>query len=261
MTETSEISRNSKGQDRAASIHVRELSKSFEGDQVTETVFEDLTFDIESNTFVTIIGRSGSGKTTLLNIIGDLLEPTEGEVWIDSGGADQEATIGYVFQSPRLLPWDTCIENIELVHESNEDYTEALAKEYLDQVGLEDQYEKYPTQLSGGQKQRVGIARALSIDPSVLLMDEPFSNLDEITAESLREEVTRLFQELNKTIVFVTHDIVEAIELSDRILMLGDGEIYADLEVPLERPRQRESTEFLEFQQEAISTFKSISEH
>lgn len=244
----------------AASVHVRNLTKTFTTDQTRNVVFEDLSFDIDPNTFVTIIGRSGSGKSTLLNIIGDLMEPTAGEIWFDRQDDSRDTSVGYVFQSPRLLPWNTCLANIELVHENNPGYTSDVGRKYLDMVGLEDAYEKYPTKLSGGQRQRVGIARALSIDPEVLLMDEPFSNLDEITAEQLRDELTRIFLDLNKTVLFVTHDIAEAVELSDRILMLGDGEIYADLTVPLERPREIDSQEFLEFQQEAVATFKQIQE-
>jgi NitT/TauT family transport system ATP-binding protein len=260
MSETPEMASGLTSQSDTASIHVRNLSKEFDTGNGSEEVFTDLSFDIEPNTFVTIIGRSGSGKSTLLNIIGDLLEPTGGEVWFEKSGEKADASLGYVFQSPRLLPWDTCIENIELVHEDNEDFSVHLAREYLDLVGLGDMYDKYPTRLSGGQQQRVGIARALSIDPDVLLMDEPFSNLDEITAESLRDEITRIFRELQKTVLFVTHDIAEAVELSDRILMLGGGEIYTDLEVPLDRPRDINSEEFLSFQQKAISEFKAITE-
>jgi NitT/TauT family transport system ATP-binding protein len=247
------------GTRKAGRIVIDNLSKEFETGDGIETVFDDLNVEIEPGSFVTLIGKSGSGKSTLLNIISGVLEPTTGEVRFESedGG---EAEIGHVFQSPRLLPWDTCVNNIELVHENNPDYTEDLAKQYLDLVGLSDHYDKYPTQLSGGQQQRVGITRALSIDPEILLMDEPFSNLDEITAESLRTELIDIWQKLNKTVFFVTHDINEAVELSDRILMLGNGEIYGDLEVDLERPRDLDSEEFLKFRQKAIRQFHSVDE-
>jgi NitT/TauT family transport system ATP-binding protein len=247
------------GTRKAGRIVIENLSKEFETGDGIETVFEDLNVEIEPGSFVTLIGKSGSGKSTLLNIISGVLEPTTGEVRFESedGG---EAEIGHVFQSPRLLPWDTCVNNIELVHEKNPDYTDDLAKKYLDLVGLSDHYDKYPTQLSGGQQQRVGITRALSIDPEILLMDEPFSNLDEITAESLRTELIDIWQKLNKTVFFVTHDINEAVELSDRILMLGNGEIYGDLEVSLDRPRDLDSEEFLKFRQKAIRKFHSVDE-
>lgn len=238
-------------------IRVQNLTKEFETKQGREQVFEDLNFEIEPGSFVTLIGKSGSGKSTLLNIISGVLEPTSGTVEFGAT-TDGDVTIGHVFQDPRLLPWDTCVDNIELVHEHNPDYTEDIAKRYLDLVDLSDHYDKYPTQLSGGQRQRVGIARAFSIDPHILLMDEPFSNLDEITAESLRDEVIDIWEQLNKTIFFVTHDITEAIELSDRILMLGDGRIYNDLEVDLDRPRDIDSEEFLVFREKAIKQFHEI---
>ena len=158
------------------------------------------------------------------------------------------------------MPWDSNLKNIEFVNQNNPDYTTEVGKRQLDLVGLSEHYHKYPGQLSGGQRQRVGIARALSIDPEVLLMDEPFSNLDEITAEELRKQLLGLWSELNKTVFFVTHDMTEAIQLADRLLMLGDGEIYGDLEVPVERPRRIDSDAFLRFRQKAIDTFHSIDE-
>lgn len=242
----------------AGAIHVRNLSKEFDTEEGIETVFEDVSFDIKPGSFVTLIGRSGSGKSTMLNIISGVLEPTEGRVEFETNAADEEVTLGHVFQSPRLLPWNTCVENIEYVHENNPEYTRAHAEEYLDLVGLSDHYDKYPSQLSGGQRQRVGITRALSIDPEILIMDEPFSNLDEITAEQLREELTSIWQKLGKTVFFVTHDITEAIELSDRILMLGDGRIFDDMTIDLERPRDVDSEEFLKVRQDAIERFHAI---
>jgi len=246
------------GSSEAGYIRVTELSKEFDTKQGYEEVFSDVSFEVEPGTFVSLIGKSGSGKSTMLNIISDVLEPTSGsiEFGVRDGGSDVE--IGHVFQDPRLLPWNTCVENIEYVHEDDPKYTDEVAKRYLDMVGLSEHYDKYPTQLSGGQQQRVGIARAFSIDPEILLMDEPFSALDEITAENLRSELMDIWRELRKTVFFVTHDITEAIELSDRILMLGDGQIYEDLEVTLDRPREIDSEEFLTFRQEAIERFHSI---
>ena len=245
---------------RAGWIHVDGLSKEFDTQQGREVVFEDLDIDIEPGTFVTLLGKSGSGKSTLLNIISGVVEPTAGEVRFEVEGGSGDVTLGHVFQSPRLLPWNTLVRNIEYVHENNPNYTRTLAEDYLDLVELTEHYDKYPTQISGGQKQRVGIARALSIDPEILLMDEPFSALDEITAEQLRTQLMDIWSQLNKTVFFVTHDITEAIELSDRMLMLGDGRIYADLEVPLDRPRRIDSEEFLRFRQRALDTFHSIDE-
>jgi NitT/TauT family transport system ATP-binding protein len=241
-------------------IHIENLTKEFDTQQGHELVFDDLNIDIEPGTFVTLLGKSGSGKSTLLNIISGVLEPTSGQVRFETDDGSGDVTLGHVFQSPRLLPWNTLVNNIEFVHEDNPEYTRQLAENYLDLVDLSEHYDKYPTQLSGGQKQRVGIARALSIDPEILLMDEPFSALDEITAEELRDQLMEIWQQLNKTVFFVTHDITEAIELSDRMLMLGDGRIYADLEVPLDRPRRMDSDEFLKFRQKALDAFHSIDD-
>lgn len=241
----------------AGRIVVDDLTKQFDTETGYEPVFSDVSFEVEPGSFVTLIGKSGSGKSTLLNIISGVLEADGGEVHLEDD-TGKPATVGHVFQSPRLLPWNTALENVELVNENNPEYTEALGQQYLDMVGLSAHYDKYPTQLSGGQNQRVGIARALSIDPDILLMDEPFSNLDEITAEELRQELLDIWGRLNKTIFFVTHDITEAVELSDRILMLGDGRIYEDLSVDLDRPRSVESEEFLTFRQRAIDHFHSI---
>jgi NitT/TauT family transport system ATP-binding protein len=242
----------------AGSIQVDKLTKQFETERGEELVFEDISFNIEPGSFVTLIGKSGSGKSTLLDIISGIREPTEGQVEFESEEASNDITLGHVFQSPRLLPWNTALENIEYVHENNPDFSEDVGMRYLDLVGLREHYNKYPTQLSGGQCQRVGIARALSIDPEILLMDEPFSNLDEINAAELREELIDIWRQLDKTVFFVTHDITEAIELSDRILMLGDGDIYADYDVPLSRPRDPSSDQFLKVRSEAVDAFHSI---
>jgi NitT/TauT family transport system ATP-binding protein len=249
---------NQATQSAAGKITVSNLSKSFDTSSGRETVFEDVSFDIEPGSFTTLIGKSGSGKSTLLNIISGVHKPTSGSVEFETTDDSEEATLGYVFQSPRLLPWESCLRNIELVHEDNPDYSDDVGREYMDMVDLSNHYDKYPTQLSGGQQQRMGIARAFSIDPDVLLMDEPFSNLDEITAEALRKKLLELWKEFGKTVFFVTHDITEAVEMSDRILMLGDGRIYEDVTVDLERPRDLESEEFLRFRQDAIERFHSI---
>lgn len=259
MSETTDRLSSMNATRNAASIILDDVGKEFDTKQGYELVFKNIDVEIEPGSFVTLLGKSGGGKSTLLNIISGILDPTWGEVRFETDSRE-EAVVGHVFQSPRLLPWKTCIENIRYVHEDNPDYSDDLAKQYLDMVGLSEHYDKYPSRLSGGQQQRVGIARALSIDPDVILMDEPLGSLDEITAESLREELIEIWTELNKTVFFVTHDITEAIQLSTRMLMIGDGQIYADIENDLQRPRDIDSEEFLRFRQNAIDAFHSIDE-
>ena len=243
----------------SAGIKVDSLTKKYKTEEGSETVFENLSFNINSGDFVTLIGRSGSGKSTTLNIISQILEPTSGTVeFVDAEGKKKETTLGHVFQEPHLLPWKTARENIEFVHKNNPNYSDEIAENVLDMVGLADHYDKYPSKLSGGQNQRVGIARALSVDPDVLLMDEPFSSLDEITAEEMRGEMGRLHMDLGKTVFVVTHDLAEAVQLSDRILMLGDGHIYDDIKVPFDRPRNMGSDEIGEFNAEVVRRFNDL---
>ena len=245
----------------AGAIRIENLGKTFDTKQGYEKVFEGIDITVESGSFTCLLGKSGSGKSTLLNIVTGVLDPTEGQVRFEKPDAsDDDVTLGHVFQSPRLLPWKTALQNIEVVHLNNPEYTDELGKQYLDLVGLESHYDKYPSQLSGGQEQRVGIARALSIDPEILIMDEPFSNLDEITAEELRRELMEIWHDLEKTVFFVTHDMSEAIQLGDRLLMLGKGQIYGDVSVGLSRPREVNSDEFLRIRAEAIDRFHSIDE-
>ena len=245
----------------AAAIHIENLAKDFETKDGVEHVFSGIDIDIEPGEFTCLLGKSGAGKSTMLNIITGVLQPTEGRVWFETETGDtDDIELGHVFQSPRLLPWKTALQNIWFVHEHNPDYSKELGQRYLDLVGLTEHYNKYPTQLSGGQEQRVGIARALSIDPEILIMDEPFSNLDEITAEIMRDELIDIWQQLNKTVFFVTHDMTEAIQLGDRLIMLGDGRIYGDIEIDLPRPRRVDSDEFLKTRQRAIDVFHSIDE-
>jgi ABC-type Fe3+/spermidine/putrescine transport system ATPase subunit len=209
----------------AGSIHVENLTKEFDTQQGHELVFEDISFDVEPGSFVTLLGKSGSGKSTMLNIISDVLEPTSGEVRFETDDPSEEVKLGHVFQSPRLLPWNTLVQNIELVHEHNPDFTRELAEKYLDLVGLSEHYDKYPTQLSGGQQQRIALARALAPGPELLLLDEPLSALDVRLRERLRVTLREIQQSLDITTVYVTHDQEEALAISDRVAVVADGGI------------------------------------
>lgn len=212
----------------------------------------DISLDIEPNTFVSIIGPSGCGKSTLLNIIAGLARPSAGEVYIDGvpitgPGPDR----GMIFQSYALMPWMTAEENIRFAVETV--YPKmplvrqrGIVREHIDLVGLTGAEKKHPHELSGGMRQRVGIARALAINPRILLMDEPFGALDALTRGFLQDEVERIWEQQRKTAIMITHSIDEALLLSDRIVMMTRGpaaRVDEILEVPFPRPRKREEIE------------------
>lgn len=213
-------------------IKIKNVSKIFNG----KKVLKNINLEIKSGEFVVLIGQSGSGKTTLLKLINKLIKPTSGEIFIGEEDISKRNSIslrreiGYVIQKEGLMPHMNIGENIELIPKLlkwNKSEMENRSKELLNLVGLDplDYYDRYPSELSGGQRQRVGIARALANNPDMILMDEPFSALDPITRENLQQEILSLQKELNKTIVFVTHDMDEALKIADKIAILKDGEI------------------------------------
>ncbi len=219
-----------------ADIRVRNLHKEFGLGEDKVVALENVNLDIEGHVFVSIVGPSGCGKSTLLNILSDIETPTSGTVEITHEG--QQARRGYVFQAARLLPWRTVMDNLLFVQEDQSEETRARCQHYLDMVQLGDKGDKYPGELSGGMQQRVGIARAFSVEPDVLLMDEPFSHLDAITARTLRRELHEMWEVTGKTILFVTHDVGEAVELSNRILVFAKGgRLQDDIEMDLPFPR------------------------
>ncbi|MGL6108055.1 ABC transporter ATP-binding protein [Romboutsia sp.] len=202
-----------------------------------KTILDDITMTIEEGTLVVLVGPSGCGKTTTLKLINKLIKPTSGEIYIDDKPISKENTIelrrkiGYVIQNTGLFPHLTIKENIELIPRLKKEKTieeiEGNTVELLKMVDLEhDHYiNKYPSELSGGQQQRVGVARALATDADIILMDEPFSALDPITRTSLQEQLYTLQYELKKTIVFVTHDMDEALKIADKICIMNNGKI------------------------------------
>ena len=214
-----------------------------------------VSLDIQKGEFISLLGPSGCGKTTLLRIVADLLQPTEGSVLVD-GGTPRKARLqkkyGIVFQSPVLYEWRTVQKNVELPLELmklTKGERAARAEKMLALVGLTEFAGHYPQQLSGGMQQRVGIARALALRPEFLLMDEPFSALDEFTREKLNEDLLDIWQKTNKTVLFVTHNIAEAVFLSDRICVLSPhpGRLSAVVDVDLPRPRTKELRDAPEF--------------
>lgn len=245
----------------SAQLSIRNVTKVFAGKQdffskvsrkTTRdfTAVEDISIDIEPNTFVSIIGPSGCGKSTLLNMIAGLSDISGGEILLNNQpihgpGPDR----GMVFQNYALMPWMTVEENIRFAVETvypklaPKQMTRRI-KENIQLVGLEGAEKKHPHQLSGGMRQRVGIARALAIDPQILLMDEPFGALDALTRGFLQSEVERIWEQQRKTVIMITHSIEEALLLSDRIVMMTRGpaaRVDEVLEVPFSRPRNRET--------------------
>ena len=206
-------------------------------------VLNDISFEMREGELLSVVGLSGCGKTTLLRIIGGLLDPDSGSVRVDGRtvrGPGLDRAI--VFQQPSLLPWRTALRNVQFgleLKRTGKDTRLARAREALDLVGLRDYERYYPKQLSGGMQQRVGLARALAVEPEILLMDEPFSALDAQTREELQAELLQLHAATRKTILFVTHDLDEAVYLSDRVLVLlpHPGRVHMMIDVGLPRPR------------------------
>ena len=213
-------------------IEFRNVTKSFKA----APVLRDISFTIEKGDLVAIIGASGCGKTTTLKMINRLIQPTSGEILINGKNiADIDVIelrrgMGYVIQQTGLFPHMTVRENIEIIPRSEKKPAEEISRrtlELMEMVGMNPNefLDRYPTELSGGQQQRIGVARAFATDPEIILMDEPFSALDPITRVQLQEELISLQAQLKKTIVFVTHDMDEAIKIADKLCIMKDGEI------------------------------------
>src|SRR6201991_453 len=208
-------------------IDIRNLSLTFQTADAPVQALSDINLQVGSGEFVSLIGPSGCGKTTLMRIVADLEQPTDG-IALVNGMTPQEARLkrayGYVFQAPALYPWRNVLGNVTLPHEIfglSKSEREQKAKRYLELVGLAGFEKKFPWHLSGGMQQRVSIARALSFDPAILLMDEPFGALDEITRDRMNEELLSIWRKTGKTVIFVTHSIDEAVLLSTRIVVMS----------------------------------------
>jgi len=208
-------------------IDIRNLSLTFLTADAPIHALSDISLQVRSGEFISLIGPSGCGKTTLMRIVADLEKPTSGQLKVN-GMSPSEARLkrayGYVFQAPALYPWRSVLGNVTLPHEIMgvaRGEREAKAQRYLELVGLRGFERKYPWQLSGGMQQRVSIARALSFDPAMLLMDEPFGALDEITRDRMNEELLSIWRKTGKTVIFVTHSIDEAVLLSTRIVVMS----------------------------------------
>jgi NitT/TauT family transport system ATP-binding protein len=210
-----------------AAIDMRDLSLTFETADAPVVALSKVNLQVRAGEFVSLIGPSGCGKTTLMRVMADLVRPTSGDIAVN-GLTPEQARLarayGYVFQAPALYAWRTVRRNLMLPLEIMgvpKPEREARAARYLAMVGLQEFANKFPWQLSGGMQQRVSIARALSFEPKLLLMDEPFGALDEITRDHLNEQLLRLWEQTQKTVIFVTHSIPEAVFLSNRIVVMS----------------------------------------
>jgi NitT/TauT family transport system ATP-binding protein len=226
------------------SLTIRNLGKTYfdpyKGTDV-EAV-RGISLEVREGEFVSIVGPSGCGKSTVLNLIAGFIAPTAGDILVDERpvrgpGPDR----GVVFQSFALFPWKTVLENVAFgpkMRGVGKAEREAIAREFLTLTGLSHAADRYPNELSGGMQQRVGVARALANEPDVLLMDEPFASVDAQTRMTLQEELTRIWQERRPTIIFITHDVGEAVFLANRVVVLSAGRILNEVEVELPRPRR-----------------------
>lgn len=242
-------------------VELRDIRKSFtlQNGRRLEVV-RDISLRVGADEFCCLVGPSGCGKSTILNILAGLTSADEGEALADGRPLDsRRIRIGYVFQKPRLLNWRTAQENVLFALRAMgvaAGEASVRARHYLGLVGLEPFVDEFPLALSGGMQQRVAIARALAIAPDLLLMDEPFSHLDELTARSLRDELMRLWLPARKPVLFVTHNALEAVYLADRVLVLSGrpATVLKDLAVPVPRPRAMEDVRLVELQRLVLDT-------
>jgi NitT/TauT family transport system ATP-binding protein len=229
--------------DAVKNLILRNLSKVYfnpdAGIQVT--ALSDLSLEVKQGEFVSILGPSGCGKTTLLNLVAGFIKATSGDILLDGSavtgpGSDR----GVVFQSFALFPWKTVLDNVAFgpkMRGIDKTTRERIARDYLALAGMAHAADRYPHELSGGMQQRVGVVRALANEPEVLLMDEPFASVDAQTRMTLQEELTRIWQARRPTVLFITHDVNEAVFLANRVVVLSKGKVLAEIDVAVPRPR------------------------
>lgn len=243
--------------DKEAILSIRHAKKDFSIEGETINVLGDINLDIKRGEFVSIVGASGCGKSTLLKTITSLEDLTSGEILIEGKPVNEPSEkCNMIFQEARLFPWLTVAQNIEFTIPKSVPKQERKKRvqEHIELVGLKGFENAVPAQLSGGMQQRVSIARALATKPEILLLDEPFGALDAFTRINMQEETLRIWEQEKTTMLLVTHDIDEAIYLSNRIIVLSakPGLVKADIEVELPKPRERSSVEFMEMRRRVM---------
>lgn len=238
-------------------ININHLKKNFEIKGSNVEVLKDVTLEIKRGEFISLIGSSGCGKSTILKLITSLEDPTEGEITIDGirvKGPSEKVSM--IFQEPRLFPWLTVEENIEFTISQDipKEERKRIVKKHIDLVGLTGFEKAVPSQLSGGMQQRVSIARGLATNPEILLLDEPFGALDAFTRIDMQEETLKIWEKEQTTMIMVTHDIDEAVYLSDRIVVLSSkpGVVKDIIEIKLPRPRDRSSLDFMDLRRKVM---------
>lgn len=240
-------------------IEIKNINKSFEGKNKNLSVLKDINLTIDDGELICLLGPSGCGKTTLLRLIAGLEKPTSGEI-IANGELVKKPSgdRAVIFQQYSLFPWLTVLQNVtfglEMTKKGTKEENVAAAERYLESVGLIDFKDSYPHELSGGMKQRVAIIRSLLNHSPILLMDEPFSAVDMQTRHKLQEQLIGVWKRFENTIVFVTHDVDEAVYLADKIVILdkNPGRIARVVDVDIERPRKRDSNEFIKLQESIV---------
>jgi NitT/TauT family transport system ATP-binding protein len=242
-------------------IDIKDVSKEYLQNNSIFKALDHVSLRIEKGEFLCLLGPSGCGKTTLLNSVAGFEKVNSGSISID-GRPVSEPSISYVtiFQNYGLLPWRTVQKNVELGLESknlSKKERHDIASKYINLVGLSNFSKSHPSQLSGGMQQRVAIARALAVDPEIVFMDEPFGALDALTRLKMQDEISSIWEQQKKTIIFVTHDIEEAVFLADRIVIMtpNPGKIKSIISVPLARKRDRTSPDFLKIRDKVFSEF------
>jgi NitT/TauT family transport system ATP-binding protein len=248
-------------------VELDNVTKFYTGRERHLHALHEVSFEIDHGEFISIVGPSGCGKSTLLKIIAGLDSPSSGEVRVKGDTVrGPHSQVSMVFQAFGLFPWRTVLENVEYgleMRKAPKKERREAARQYLEMVGLGGYEHMYPKQLSGGMKQRVGIARALAVDPEVVLMDEAFSAIDEVTADVLREEVGAIHKQTGKTFVLVTHNLPEAIELADKVVVLSSrpAKVKKIFHVKLNRPRDREHSTFVHMHTDILHLLKEELEN
>ena len=240
-------------------IELRNISLEYDSADHPVTALRDVSFSVEPSEFLCVVGQSGCGKTTMLNIAAGFLKPTKGAILIGGKAVTGKGLDrGVVFQDfAQLFPWRTAQRNVEFGLEMKgivKEEREEIALRFLRLVNLENFARSYPHELSGGMQQRVAIARALAYNPAVLLMDEPFAALDALTREEMQRFLVNVWRETKKTVIYVTHNVAEAVYLADRVIVFSPhpGTVKAHIKITLPRPRDTLSVEFLEYQKEIV---------